>query len=111
MLRPVPPSPPPLTLADVRARAAAYADETRGTWVVICLYRFETALDLIGLHTDLADALRDIDDEIETQQQVLSATAIEADEVHEAAWDLTVGEVMLRLECCTVTEPRREETQ
>jgi hypothetical protein len=104
---PLVPAPPPLTLDEVRARVAAFADAgSRGVWVVVCRRRYETAIDLIGVYIDPADALRDIDDEIATERLEHPAAAIDAEEMHETVWEITVATVILRLEWTTVIKPR-----
>jgi hypothetical protein len=110
-LLPPRPTPPPtddvLGLDDVRARVIRYATKMGGgVWVLTSVHRFESKHDVIGLYTDAADALRDLDEEIATER--LPATdAVTADEVHEGAWEITVGTVVLRLTWDTIV-PRPE---
>ncbi|MGP3971537.1 hypothetical protein [Streptomyces sp. 6N223] len=95
--RPTPPSNEVLGLDDVRARVICYATRMGGgVWVLTSVQRFERSHELVGVYEDAADALRDLDDEIATE--CLSAhDAVTADEVHEAAWEITAGTVVLRL--------------
>jgi hypothetical protein len=101
-----PPSDDVLGLDDVRARVVRYATKMGGgVWVLTSLQRFESKHDLVGVYEDAADALRDLDEEIATEN-LPGCDRVTADEVHEAAWEITVGTVVLRLAWDTVV-PRR----
>jgi hypothetical protein len=84
-------------LDDVRARVIRYATKERGgVWVLTSLQQFERTHELVGVYEDATDALRDLDEEI-TTEYLQPHERVTATEVHEAAWEITVGTVVLRL--------------
>ena len=100
--RPTPPADEVLGLDDVRTRVIRYAARMGGgVWVLTSQQRFQSTHDLIGLYDDAGDALRDMDDEIENEH-LPKSEPVTADEIHEAAWEITVGTVILRLAWDTV---------
>jgi len=104
--RPTPPDDDVIGLDDVRARVIRYAAKAGGgVWVLTSLQQFERTHELVGVYEDAADALRDLDEEIATEH-LLPHERVTAIEVHEAAWEITVGTVVLRLASDRVI-PRR----
>ena len=105
--RPAPRADDVLGLDDVRARVIRYAAKTTdGVWILSSLQRFESKHDVIGLYADAGDVLRDLDEEIATER-LPPHEPVTADEIHECAWEITAGTVVLRLAWDRVI-PRRE---
>lgn len=99
---------PPLTLADVRSRAAGLG-AVGGVWVVTCHYLYwRRYAELVGVFGALGDALAEVEGEIEQEWRAHPSADVAVCEVPEGAWEITVATVVVRLEWAPVVRPGRE---